>query len=520
VSGYTTLKMRGGRWVGLCPFHKEKTPSFGVSTDKQLYHCFGCGAGGGIVQFIMQAENLSFRESVAFLANRAGLAMPEVGNDERHQLLGRLVDINKDAARFFHEQLKKNEHAKQYIASRRLSPLIIKQFGVGYAPHEWDALLKHLVDKGYDKADIEKAGLIVPNKKGGYYDRFRHRIMFPIFDIRKRVIAFSGRAVDRDENVKYINSPETPLFSKSRELYALHEAKNTRGGRIILAEGQMDVLALYQAGFDYAVASSGTAFTSHHAQAISRYAKEAIIAFDTDGAGQAAAAKAAPILQSAGLNVRVLSLQDAKDPDEFIQRKGRDAFAALLDGAQTHSDHSLAQLARQHDLEADAGRVAFLKDATQFIARLKSRLEREIYIGRVAQMTDVSVQVVAAEVEQLYKRSERNELRARGLTVGNADMVRMPSGNVRRKLAEEGIITCLLAYPELWDAIPFEMTAEQFHDEFLRSTFAQLSETRGGITTLELDNAQSSLLSRWLQKPLSLATARESMADYVRIVAR
>ncbi|MCL2546868.1 MAG: DNA primase [Oscillospiraceae bacterium] len=511
ISGYTTLKSQGGRWIGLCPFHNEKTPSFNVTPEKQAYYCFGCGAGGGVVQFVQNVENLSFQEAIAFLASRVGLVLPEHTYDDRHKLITRLLDIHREAARWFHEQLRVHQSAADYLQRRRLSPAIVKRFGVGYAPDSWDALLKFLTAKGYSKDDLLKAGLIAKNQKGGYYDKFRHRIMFPILDVRKRVIAFGGRAIGA-EAVKYLNSPETPIFSKSRELYALHEAKATKGGRIILTEGYLDTLALYQAGFDCAVASLGTAFTAHHAAMIARYAKEAVIAFDSDEAGKKAAARAAPILQMAGLNVRVLSLQGAKDPDEFIQLKGRDAFARLLDHAQTHADHSLAEIAMRHDLETDAGRVAFLKDAVAFIALLASPIEREVYTGRAAELAKVNHQVVAAEVERMLGKRRKQETRQSLRTVGGN------THGAKAKLfsAEEDLLRLLLTDPTLWDKLPPDFNEDKLSDPFAKDIFARLKQTRGGVSTLDLTQEQSGKLGKLLQKPS--AAAPQAIKDCLTII--
>ena len=413
VSESVRLTKKGRNYWGLCPFHSEKTPSFSVSADKQIFKCFGCGKGGGAINFVMEMENLPFRDAVEVLAKRAGLEMPadtggpSAGARARRE---KLLAINKQAARTFHQWLYEPEGAQglEYLRKRGLSQRTLTRFGLGFAPDRWDALIEALAQEGYDKRDLLDAGLAVNNKDGRIYDRFRNRVMFPIIDIRGEVIGFGGRVMD-DSTPKYLNSPDTPVYNKSRNLFALNIAKKSKAGRVILTEGYMDTISLHQAGFDSAVASLGTSLTAEHAQLLSRYFPEAIISYDGDGAGIAAAQRAIPLLEKAGLKVRVLRVTGAKDPDEFIKAYGRDAFARLLDQSENQVDYRLDQLRAKYNLEDDAQRVAFLQEAAQLLSTLPSPVEREIYGGHAAQAAGVSPEAMAQEVKKAFSRRVRKE---------------------------------------------------------------------------------------------------------------
>ena len=406
VSGYVRLNKKGNNYWGLCPFHSEKTASFSVSPDKQICYCFGCHKGGGAINFLMELENLSFVDAVRQLAQRAGMEVPETGADARiKEKREQLLEINKEAARWFHAQLYQPQGAQalDYLRRRGLSQSTLTNFGLGFAPDSWDDLLNALAAKGYDKRQILEAGLAVSNDKGRIYNRFRNRVMFPIIDVRGSVIGFGGRVMD-DSKPKYLNSPEGLVYNKSRNLFALNIAKKSKLGRIILTEGYMDTIALHQAGFDNAVASLGTALTPDHALLLSRYTKEAVIAYDGDGAGVAAAHRAIPILEKAGLKVRVLRMRGAKDPDEFIKAYGKDAFAKLLDESENHIEYRLEQLKAKFDLTDDAQRVEFLHEVTGLIASLPNAVEREVYGGRAAQAAGISAQALSQEVQKELRR--------------------------------------------------------------------------------------------------------------------
>ena len=366
VSGYVRLgKKSGANMFGLCPFHSEKTPSFSVSPDKQIYHCFGCGKGGGVINFVMEIENLSFPEAVEFLARRAGMPLPEQEDDAESRKRARLLNLNRDAARFYYEQLSTpaGQAARDYMARRRIGPATAKNFGIGFAPDSWDSLRKAMRAKGYSDFDMADAGLLKRGRSGGFYDTFRNRLMFPVIDVRGNVIGFSGRILG-DGEPKYMNSPETLVFNKSRNLFALNLAKKSKSGYIILSEGNIDVVSLHQAGFDSAVASLGTSLTAEQARLLSRYTKEVIIAYDNDGAGFKAAQRAIGILEKLDIKVRVLRMSGAKDPDEFIQNKGPDAFRLLLEASEDQMDYRLRNILEQYDLGIDEQKVTSIPITT------------------------------------------------------------------------------------------------------------------------------------------------------------
>ncbi|MGX8698651.1 MAG: DNA primase, partial [bacterium] len=369
VSDYVQLTKRSGaNRFGLCPFHSEKTPSFAVNPAKQIFHCFGCGKGGGVINFIMEAENLSYPDAVAFLARRAGMEVPEDGSSkEERSRRARLLELNREAARFFYAQLSQPEGAAaiRYIQKRDIAPQMVKRFGLGAAPDSWSALTDALKRRGYSEVELVEAGLAKRGQKGGVYDTFRNRLMFPVIDVRGSVIGFSGRTLgDGEKEAKYLNSPDTPIFQKSRNLFALNLAKKSKMGILILAEGNIDVVSLHQAGFDCAVASLGTSLTEEQARLMSKYAKEVVIAYDADGAGQKAAQRAIGIFRNTGLNVRILRVEGAKDPDEFLKANGRDAFALLLEKSANDVDYRLEAIARGADLTTEDGRLSYLREAT------------------------------------------------------------------------------------------------------------------------------------------------------------
>lgn len=416
MSESVRLTKKGNSYWGCCPFHSEKTPSFHVVPDRQMYKCFGCGKGGGAVNFVMELENLPFKDAVAVLAQRAGMPVPEFGSSpgarERRE---KILTINKQAARAFHRWLHGSEGAEglAYLQRRGLSRRTLTNFGLGFAPNRWDGLITELSAQGYDKRDLLDAGLAVSNKDGRIYDRFRNRVMFPIIDVRGNVIGFGGRVMD-DSTPKYLNSPDTPVYNKSRNVFALNIAKTSKAGRVILTEGYMDTISLHQAGFDSAVASLGTALTEEHGQLLSRYFKEAVIAYDGDGAGVAAAQRAIPILEKAGLKVKVLRMQGAKDPDEFIKAYGREAFARLLDQSENQVDYRLAQLQKKFDLNDDSQKVAFLQEAAQLVSALHSAVEREIYGGHAAQAAGVTPDAMKMEVDRAPERPAAQGEKAAG----------------------------------------------------------------------------------------------------------
>ncbi len=482
VEQYVRLTKRSGaNLFGLCPFHSEKTPSFSVSREKQIYHCFGCGKGGGVINFIMEIENLSFPDAVEFLARRANLPMPAETENEGASRRKVLLELNRDAARFFREELLApgGKPAQDYVVRRGISPAMVTSFGLGFAPDAWDTLSRAMLQKGHSYQDMFEAGLVKKGRNGGWYDTFRNRLMFPVIDVRGSVIGFSGRILG-DGEPKYLNSPETPVFSKSRNLFALNLAKKNRNGPMILVEGNVDVVSLHQAGFAGAVASLGTSLTPEQARLLSNYTDEVVICYDSDEAGKKAAQRAIGILEKLDLKVRVLQIPDAKDPDEYIRRFGADAFRNLLDGSAGQMEYRLKLVEDRNTLATDAGRVNYLKEAAALLASVPGAVEREVYAARVAQKAGVTVQAVSAEIERLRKRrlSDARRKEAREGTQPARSVQPAQHGiryeDPRSARAEEGLIRLLyndpgLASRELPDPEAFSSPLlGRFYRELLR----------------------------------------------------
>ena len=534
VSGYVRLtKKSGSNLFGLCPFHSEKTPSFSVSTDRQIYHCFGSGKGGGVINFIMEIENLSYPDAVRFLARRVGLSVPEDERDENYSKRERMLSLNRDAARFFHEQLKApaGQAARDYVKKREISGAMVTSFGLGFAPDSWSSLVDAMLARGYTKPELLSAGLARASKNGsgGIYDTFRNRLMFPVIDVRGSVIGFSGRILGEGEP-KYMNSPETLVFDKSRNLFALNLAKKSKKGYIILSEGNVDVVSLHQAGFDCAVASLGTSLTPEQARLISRYTSEVVIAYDGDAAGQKAAQRAIGILEKLDLKVRVLRMTGAKDPDEFIKKFGAPAFENLLSRSENHVEYRLSELAEKYDLSVDESRIAFLKDATGVIAALPSSVSREVYAHKVGEMAKVSAEAVLSEVararKSLISKAKKQQEREQ-LSPIKAQQPRERSlhfENIRSAAAEKGIISLLYYEPSLFLGEQ-RILAEEFSSPVLGRFYSELlSRIRSGaqpsLSALSesFTNDEISLLTEIVSQPQMLANADKALDDYINII--
>lgn len=531
VGEYVQFTKRSGQNLfGLCPFHSEKTPSFSVSPSKQIYHCFGCGKGGSVINFIMEIENLSFPEAVEFLARRAGMKVPEQQSDPGKPKRDRLYALNRDAARFFYEQLSTpaGAAAVDYMLRRGITPGTARRFGLGCAPESWDALCSAMKEKGYTERELYDAGLVRRGKKGGVYDAFRGRLMFPVIDVRGNVIAFSGRALG-DVEPKYLNSPETPVFSKSHNLFGLNLAKKSKSGYIILVEGNIDVVSLHQAGFDSAVASLGTSLTPEQARLISRFKQEVVIAYDADEAGKKAAQRAIGILEKLELKVRVLTVRGAKDPDEFIKAKGPEAFQNLLAESENHVEYRLDAVRAKHDLATDEGKVAYLKEAAGVIAQLPDRAAREVYAMRAASQCGVSPEAVQDEVRQQRRRraaaarrqTEREELRP--LRMSQPQERGIQYKNPRAAAAEEGVIRLLNLDPSLFRGVGLA-EADFSSPELWRiySALRRRADEGAGLSPAamsgELSPEEFSLFTSVIQKPESAANAPRALADYIAIM--
>lgn len=423
VSSYVKLKRNGNNYTGLCPFHKEKTPSFHVSEDKQLYYCFGCGAGGNLFDFVMKMENLDFVDALKFLAQRAGVTLEEEKgsyrpSQEEVNLKQRIYEMNVVAARHFVANLmdKTAIAAHQYVKKRALSRDTIIKFGLGYAKDEWNDLCDYLKEKGFTEDEIVAAGLAVKNDKGHVYDKFRNRLMFPIINVRGSVVAFGGRALG-DDPAKYMNSPETPVFHKGRNVFNLNMAKQFgQKEGLVLVEGYMDVASLYQSGICNAIAGLGTAFTPEQAQLLRRYASRIYVCYDSDGPGQAAALKAVDILSDAGNKVKVVRFSGAKDPDEYIQKKGAESFRECINNAAGAVEFKIMRLRKDYDLTDVEGKVAFVTEASKILSGIENQIEREAYIKRIAAETDISFTAIQTEINKLIyqagKKTARGELYA------------------------------------------------------------------------------------------------------------
>ena len=533
VSGYVRLTKRSGaNLFGLCPFHSEKTPSFSVAPDKQIYYCFGCGKGGSVINFIMEIENLSFPDAVAFLARRAGMEVPEDGDADQRMRRDRLLSLNREAARFFYSELAKPSGlpAQNYVRQRRISLNMVKNFGLGFAPDSFYALSNAMRDKGYAEFELIDAGLANANKSGkGVHDVFRNRLMFPVIDVRGNVIGFSGRILG-DGEPKYLNSRETPVFNKSRNLFALNLAKKSKNGYILLTEGNIDVVSLHQAGFDSTVASLGTSLTPEQARLISRYTGEVVIAYDNDGAGQKASGRAIGILENLDLKVKVLQMTGAKDPDEFIKARGPDAFRALIEGSENHIEYRLGAAEKKYDLQNDEQKVAYLKEAAGIVAELESPVEREVYAMRLADRFSVSKAVVTDEVSRIRRRTRysarKREQRDAARTLRTAVQPRdraLRYENERSALAEEGVLRLIYGDPSLFDGV--DLTPEDFSSPLLGRAFTLLrdaAERRATLSPAVLSGMftpeEESHLTEVLSRPEVLANGKRALADYIGVI--
>ncbi|MCI8282763.1 MAG: DNA primase [Lachnospiraceae bacterium] len=479
ISEYVKLTKRGSSYLGLCPFHNEKTPSFAVSGSKQLYHCFGCGAGGNVVTFLMEYENYSFLEALEALAGRIGITLPkqEMSGQARAEAdwRTRILEINKAAARYFYAQLRmeQGKRAMDYLKGRQLSRETMQKFGLGYANKYSDDLYRYLRQQGYGDEILKEAGLVTLDERRGGYDKFWNRVIFPIMDVNHRVIGFGGRVMGEGEP-KYLNSPETRVFDKSRNLYGLHLAKSSRKPQILLCEGYMDVIALHQAGFDNAVASLGTAFTPGHANLLKRYVREVYLTFDSDGAGIRAALRAIPILKEAGLTARVIDMKPYKDPDEFIKALGTEAYQQRIDEAQNSFLFEVSVLEQQFDLHDPEGKTSFFNEIAKKLLEFEEELERNNYIEAVASKYQVGF-------ENLRKLVGR--MAAQGMTPRPA----LKSGVQEKKKKENGmdksqklLLTWLIEDPGLFEVIrpfiePKDFVGEPY-EKTAKLLFAQYEE--------------------------------------------
>ena len=484
ISGYVHLQKKGANYFGLCPFHNEKSPSFSVSRSKQMYYCFGCGAGGNVFTFLMEYENDTFPEAVKALADRAGISLPEADESEEakreQSKRSRLLAINKEAAKYFYFQLraKQGELGLNYLRERQLTDETIHRFGLGYANKTADDLVRYLKGKGFSEELIREAGLCNTDEKHGMYDKFWNRVMFPIEDINHRVIGFGGRVMG-DGKPKYLNSPETPIFDKSRNLYGLNFARSSRKGNIILCEGYMDVIAMHQAGFNQAVASLGTAFTLGQAGLLKRYTKEVLLSYDSDGAGVKAALRAIGILKEAGLTGRVINLEPYKDPDEFIKNLGAEAFQERIDNAENSFLFEIRMLQREYDLNDPEKKTEFHRAVAKKLCEFPEEVERENYLEAVAEKYHIGFE------------SLRKLVASTAASTGLARPVERPKSGIQKKNTPEDnvkktqrlLLTWLAEEPQIYPKIAAFLSAEDFTEELYRKVADRLFEnlSRGEV---------------------------------------
>ena len=486
VGQYVSLKRSGANLFGLCPFHGEKTASFSVAPDKGIYYCFGCHKGGNAVNFMMEVEGLSYPDAVRALAKRAGMEVPEDEQyQSRYRQQERLWALHKEAARFFHSKLYAPEGAQalNYALGRGMPKSTLTTFGIGYAPDSWTSLVDAMRKKGYSDQELRDSGLVtVSQKNGNLFDRFRDRLMFPIIDVRGNVIGFGGRIMKNDSNAaKYLNSPETLIFNKRKNLFALNLAKKSKLGDLILVEGYMDAIALHQYGFDCAVASLGTALTEDGAALLTRYTDQVVLIYDGDNAGQNATKRAIPILEKAGLQVKVLQMRDAKDPDEFLKKFGADRFKLLLEESSNRVEYQLNAILKKYDLREDDQKVKYLQESAELICTLPGAVQREVYGGRVADAAKISHDAMKLEIQRAYKRRQNREKKAQEkIDLAPARKLQPKSrsiryDNLKSAMAEEGVLAMALREPALLDQTG-ELKREAFSSELLGKVFAQLKD--------------------------------------------
>ena len=493
VGQYVNLKRSGSNLFGLCPFHGEKTASFSVAPDKGIYYCFGCHKGGSVINFEMEIEGLSYPDAVRALAKRVGMEVPEDEQyQSRYRQQERLWALHKEAARFYHSQLYApvGANALQYAAGRGMPKSILTKFGIGYAPDSWTALVDWLRGKGYTDQELRDSGLVtVSRKNGNLFDRFRDRLMFPIIDVRGNVIGFGGRIMNNQDKsaAKYLNSPETLIFNKRKNLFDLNLAKKSKLGYLILVEGYMDAIALHQFGFDCAVASLGTALTEDGANLLSRYTEQVVLIYDGDEAGQNATQRAIPILEKAGLQVKVLKMRDAKDPDEFLKKFGADRFKLLLEESSNRVEYQLNAILKKYDLRDDDQKVKYLQESAELISSLSSSVQREVYGNRVAEAAGISMEAMKLEVGRAFKRRTYQEKKKQEKIdlspVRNLQPTdkKLHYDNVKSARAEEVVLAQILKEPALFGEIP-ELKPEMFSSEFMGRAFSQLlSRYRQGL---------------------------------------
>ena len=532
VGQYVSLTRRGSNLFGLCPFHSEKTPSFSVAPDKGIFYCFGCHKGGGVIRFVMEQENLDFPDAVRFLAKRAGMEVPtDDGYESTYKRKERLWALCRDAARYFHACLQDERlgaPGREYLDGRAVPQAIRTRFGLGFAPDGWSGLIDAMAKKGYDKQELLDAGLAVASReKGTIYDRFRGRVMFPIIDVRGNIIGFGGRILGAGEP-KYLNSPETIIFNKRKNLFALNIAKKSKQGRLILTEGYMDAITLHQYGFDCAVASLGTSLTEDHVTLLAKYTREVVITYDADAAGQNATQRAISLLEQSGVQVRVLRMSGAKDPDEFLKKFGADRFRLLLDRTENPVEYQLRTIASKFDLSLDDQKAEFGKQAARYLATLPSAIERDLYGARAAEQAGITPEAMGQEIKNAYRRrveAAKKKQEKQDLAPVEALQPRARSlhyENVRSALAEEGVVRLVLTEPALFDKLG-ALAPEQFSSALLGRAYAALKSLHDqgltpSLSLLEADFTPDELAHLTAVAQRDTVVSEDELDDYAATI--
>lgn len=536
ASSYVNLKRHGRNMVGLCPFHGEKTPSFNIYTENGSFYCFGCGAGGDVITFIMKIENLDYVEAVKFLAQRAGMEMPEnTYDDSLSKLRMRIYEANREAARFFHATLlsQRGQSGLNYLRGRALSDRTIRHFGLGFADDDWNSLCNHLKNKGFSEYEIYSANLAFKRKNGnGIYDRFVNRVMFPIIDLRGNVIAFGGRIMT-DEKPKYLNTSDTPVFKKSENLFSLNNAKSSGTRTLILCEGYMDVIALNQAGLTNAVATLGTALTNEQAVLMKRYADEVIICYDADGAGQKATARAIDILRNAGLPIKILTVPSGKDPDEFIRSKGENgpaAFKLLIEKCGNDIEYRLMKLKENYNLNTTDGKVAFLNEAVKIVATIESPIERDVFASKLCAELEIDKNAFLEQISKVKRRGRRENIKKETRQIqaelnGQNDKInREHYKKPRSSSAEEALLVYLINNPDYANSISERVTPDKFSNSLIKRYYEYvLSKIKSGYEPLtsvssDFNSDEVSYLYKLISTTIPAASTREAVEEYINVI--
>ena len=536
ASSYMQLKRRGRNLVGLCPFHSEKTPSFNIYPENGSFYCFGCGAGGDVITFVMKIENLDYMEAVKFLAQRAGMSMPEdTVDDSMSKLRNRVYEANREAARFFYAKLysKEGVQALSYLHSRALTDNTIKRFGLGFSPDSRFALTNHLKSKGFTDSELIAANLVFKTRSGnGVVDRFYNRVMFPIIDLRGNVIAFGGRIMT-DQKPKYLNTSDTIVFNKSRNLFSLNNAKNSGTRRLILCEGYMDVIAINQAGFAEAVATLGTALTQEQAVLMKRYCDEVVICYDTDEAGQKATARAISILRNAGLVVRVLSIPGSKDPDEFIRKNGDQgaaAFKNLLDNSGNDVEYQLYKLKSNYDINTSDGKFAYLSQAVKVLSALDNAMEQDIYASKLSEEVSVEKNSIMEQIRKSVRTKHRNETRnefskLQSKMSGRDDKINTQHAKFPRATkAEQNLIAFLINNPDKLRLVEKNISPDEFVTDFNSRLYSYFSKRIKNdlepLNALSLDftTDEVSTIAGILSTYSQLASTDAALMEYINTI--